>query len=240
MKYKHQNQKKKKNIKLPLNIKALLPLNTKSPKPSPPFCYKLPKAKSIIRRRRRWKNTPVLRKICSQGCNFCQQLIQKLSMSCLCSHEGLHHGTEWVRRGNSRVHIVSTTRRIHSCSKIHKSLISSRHSTRGRSCSRNFTSWPLWRPSANTYKSPCILQTLGKTIYFVGMCKPKKLWNLHFIHSWKSCELLLWNLRSFVPSNSTSIYRIKRFTIKNWWNQVAATRSTMTGDLKPLSGISKW
>ena len=49
MKYKHQNQKKKKNNKHPLNTKILLPQCTKSPKPTPLFCYKLPKAKSIIR-----------------------------------------------------------------------------------------------------------------------------------------------------------------------------------------------
>ena len=50
-----------------------------------------------------------------------------------------------------------------------------------------------------------------------------------------SCEIC----EVSVPFNSTSIYQNKRSTIKNWWKQVVAYRSTTNGDLKPLSGISK-
>ena len=78
MKYEHQDQDqetKEKYIKLPINTKTLLPLSTKSPKPTPPFCYELSKVKSIIVGWKRWKSTPILRKICSQGCNLRQQLI---------------------------------------------------------------------------------------------------------------------------------------------------------------------
>ena len=52
MKYEHQDQDqetKEKYIKLPINTKNLLPLSTKSPKPTPSFCFELPKAKSVIK-----------------------------------------------------------------------------------------------------------------------------------------------------------------------------------------------
>ena len=37
------------------------------------------------------------------------------------------------------------------------------------------------------YKSPCILQIYGKTIYFVGMCKPKKPNNKAYLKQSSPC-----------------------------------------------------
>ena len=54
--------------------------------------------------------------------------------------------------------------------------------------------------------------------------KPK----LRFIGSRKFCELILWDLKGSIPSNSTSICQIKRSTIKNWWNQVATEDQLLT------------
>ena len=56
---------------------------------------------------------------------------------------------------------------------------------------------------------------------------------------WETLEVLLWYLEGIVPfsfkvttGNHSHIIRSGRF-------EVAATRSTTDGDLKPLSGISK-
>ena len=65
-KHKHQNQR----IKLPLNTITLLSLSTKGTNNKKvltysPFCYKLPKATSIIRGWRRWKRAPIVNKFSS-------------------------------------------------------------------------------------------------------------------------------------------------------------------------------
>ena len=49
---------------------SLLPLKTRSlkfQKPTPLFCYVLPKATINHYRQKRWKNTPIFNKISSQG-----------------------------------------------------------------------------------------------------------------------------------------------------------------------------
>ena len=49
---------------------------------------------------RRWKNTPILRKISSQNRNIWNKLIQKLSMCHLSSHESFHHSMKRETRRN--------------------------------------------------------------------------------------------------------------------------------------------
>ena len=132
----------------------LLPLNTKSLSSPPKYkslsilnllslfvthCQRQPLR---VRGWKRWKNTPILSKICSQGSNLSKQLINELSMSCLSGHKCLHHGTEWERRSNSRISSIINSR-IHSSSRIQRNLLCSRLITRGRSNSKSFTSCSL-------------------------------------------------------------------------------------------------
>ena len=52
-------------------------------------------------------------------------------------------------------------------------------------------------------------------------------------------EVLLWDLKGVVPSPFKVTTGNHSHSIRTSRSKVAATRSTTTGDLKPLSGISK-
>ena len=56
---------------------------------------------------------------------------------------------------------------------------------------------------------------------------------MHDEDSWKTCESLLWDLRGFVPSNSTSVYRNKIY------NQVMVEYSCCKIN-KPWSETFEW
>ena len=96
-------------------MSSILPLSTKATKNllSPKYKsshYLLPffvtycqRQSSRIRGWKRWKSTPILKKIHSQSSNLSNKLIQKLSMCCLSCHKCLHHSMKRERRGNSRL-----------------------------------------------------------------------------------------------------------------------------------------
>ena len=76
------------------------------------------------------------------------------------------------------------------------------------------------------------------------MIRVSDLIHLVYIGNPKACfvkilELLLWDLKGAMPSPFKVTTENHSHTIRTGRSNVAATRSTTAGDLKPLSGISK-